>query len=29
MIQFPNPNNNEWIDKYNDLVKKIKLEESY
>ena len=29
MIQFPNPNNNEWIDKYNDLVKKIKSEESY
>lgn len=26
---FPNPNNNEWITKYNDLVDKIKLNEEY
>ncbi len=29
MVLFPNPNNNEWIDKYNELVKKIKSEEEY
>lgn len=27
--QFPNPNNNEWIDKYNELVIQVKEKEAY